>query len=70
MQSKTSKNELEKDSESLESIALQKRLEMTFEERIEAHENARRFFEDLKLAGEEKRAKSQKDLAPQFYKSV
>ena len=51
--------DLLKDSELLEVAALQERLAMPFEERIEAHENARRFFEDLKLAGEKERAKSQ-----------
>lgn len=50
---------LHKESELLEVAALQERLAMSCEERIEAHENARRFFEDLKLAGEKKRAKSQ-----------
>ena len=59
MQSKLSENDLSKAADLLEVSALQERLQMSFEERIEAHENSRQFLEDLKLAGEKARAKSQ-----------
>jgi hypothetical protein len=51
--------ELERDRESLENATLIDRLKMTYEERVEAHENALRLFEDLKTIGEAERAKSQ-----------
>lgn len=40
--------------------AIESNLKMSYEARIEAHENARQLMIDLKLAGEEARAKSQK----------
>lgn len=39
--------------------AIELKLAMSFEERIEAHENALQLLNDLKLAGEDNRAKSQ-----------
>ncbi|MGZ3743505.1 MAG: hypothetical protein ACXWRE_00140 [Pseudobdellovibrionaceae bacterium] len=59
MQTKPPENNLSEISELLEIVDLQERLNMSFEERIEAHENARMLLEDLKLAGENERAKSQ-----------
>jgi hypothetical protein len=47
------------DSEKLLKAAIEFRLVMTYEERVEAHENARQLLVDLKAAGEELRAKSQ-----------
>ncbi len=58
MASETSK-QLEQDSILLNQAALEERLKMTPEERIEAHENARQLMEDLKQAGEAARAESQ-----------
>jgi hypothetical protein len=52
--------EIEKDpkfsSDANESEILE-RLKLTYEERIEAHENARRLFEDLRQAGASIRCK-------------
>lgn len=39
--------------------ALKEKLELTYEQRIESHENARKLMEDLLKIGEELRAKSQ-----------
>jgi len=44
--------------EKLQISALEHNLNLSYEERIEAHENARKLVEDLKLAGEQARAKS------------
>jgi hypothetical protein len=57
--SDTIKEALQKNAELLEIESLQERLALSYEERIEAHENARQLSEDLKLAGETERAKSQ-----------
>jgi hypothetical protein len=57
--SDTIKEALQKNAEILEIESLQERLALSYEERIEAHENARQLLEDLKLAGETERAKSQ-----------
>ena len=47
------------DSEKLLESAIESNLQMTYENRIEAHENARELLIDLQKAGEELRAKSQ-----------
>lgn len=47
--------------------AIELNLAMSFEERIEAHENALRLLNDLKLAGEDNRAKSQ---GPALFQSL
>lgn len=47
------------DSKKLLDSAIELNLALTFEERIEAHENALQLLNDLKFAGEENRAKSQ-----------
>lgn len=52
--------QMDQESKDLELEALKERLKMTYEERIEAHENARVLMEDLKTAGEKLRAKSQR----------
>jgi hypothetical protein len=48
--------QLKNDSEKLWREALELRLRMTVEERIEAHEHARQLFEDLQKAAQELRA--------------
>jgi|GEM_PF-2638260 hypothetical protein len=58
--SKIDFSQLSAEALALEEVALKERLAMNPEERIEAHENARRLLEDLKKAGEELRAKSQR----------
>jgi hypothetical protein len=50
---------LEFEAKELELSELKQRLKMTPEERIAAHENARQLAEDLHLAGNKLRAKSQ-----------
>jgi hypothetical protein len=40
--------------------AIEQRLELSYEERIEAHEQARKLIEDLSLEGDKLRAGSQK----------
>lgn len=49
---------LEEESKQLLNAAIEERLKMTFEERIEAHENARELMEDLKKSGESFRCKT------------
>lgn len=49
---------LDNDSTELLESAIELKLAMSYEERIEAHENALRLLNDLKQAGEENRAKS------------
>lgn len=51
--------QLSADAEKLLESAVESRLQMTYEERINAHENARQLLVDLKQAGEVLRAKSQ-----------
>jgi hypothetical protein len=51
--------QLSVEAEKLFDSAVESRLQMTYEERIEAHENARQLLVDLKRAGEVLRAKSQ-----------
>lgn len=46
--------------ELLEQEAIREKLELTYEQRIESHENARILMEDLIKAGEDLRAKSQR----------
>lgn len=48
------------ESEALEVAALKEKLEQTYEQRIESHENARKLMEDLMKIGEGLRAKSQR----------
>jgi hypothetical protein len=48
------------ETEKLEISALRERLKMTYEERLEAHENARQLIEDLQKAWEISFAESQK----------
>jgi len=50
---------LEENSKSLQISALIERLSLTFEERIEAHENALQLSHDLKKAKEASHAESQ-----------
>lgn len=50
---------LQEDSQKLLEAAIESRLKLTYEERIEAHENARKLMEDLRSAGEAQRAESQ-----------
>lgn len=59
MQNKPDAPPLHQEAEALAVAALTERLAMSYEERIEAHENARLLMEDLKLAGEKNRAESQ-----------
>ena len=47
------------DSQKLLESAVELNLQMTYEERIDAHENSRELMNDLRQAGEELRAKSQ-----------
>jgi len=49
---------MEEESTQLLNVAIEERLKMTYEERIEAHENARELMEDLKNAGEAFRCKT------------
>lgn len=49
---------MEEESKQLLNAAIDERLNMTYEERIEAHENARQLMEDLKKAGESFRCKT------------
>jgi hypothetical protein len=59
MASKTEiQNPLAIDSEKLIESAIESNLQMTYEDRIEAHENARQLLIDLQQAGEDLRAKS------------
>ena len=51
--------QLESDSQLLLEAAIAERLKMTIEQRIEAHENAQKLYQDLKTAGEALRAKPQ-----------
>lgn len=55
----SSLQQLREDSILLNQSALEERLKMTPEERIEAHENARQLMEDLKRAGGAIRAESE-----------
>lgn len=48
------------DSEALVESALIEKLKLTFEQRIESHENARKLVLDLQQAGEKSRARSEK----------
>lgn len=48
------------DSEALVESALREKLKLTFEQRIESHENARKLVLDLQQAGEKSRARSEK----------
>jgi hypothetical protein len=50
--------QLAADAEKLLKSAIDLRLRMTYEERVEAHENARQLLADLKQVGEARRAKS------------
>ncbi len=50
---------LSENRDKLERTELIQRQNMSYEERIEAHENARQLLEDLKKAGESLNAKSQ-----------
>ena len=52
-------DQISKDSQKLLESQIESILEMTYEERIEAHENARQLAVDLQLAGKELREKSQ-----------
>jgi vacuolar-type H+-ATPase subunit H len=52
--------ELAQDSEKLLESALESNIKLTYEARIEAHENARQLLADLRQAGEELRAKPQR----------
>ena len=47
------------DSRKLLEFAIEANLKMTYENRIDAHENARELLVDLRQAGEKLRAKSQ-----------
>ncbi|MBT4792495.1 MAG: hypothetical protein HON90_13065 [Halobacteriovoraceae bacterium] len=49
---------IESDSEELLYSALKEKLKLSFELRIESHENARKLVEDLSQAGQEQRARS------------
>ncbi|MES2768210.1 MAG: hypothetical protein V4596_03610 [Bdellovibrionota bacterium] len=51
---------ISKEAEALAAISIKERLSMSYEERIEAHENARVLMQDLKSQGELLRAKSQR----------
>ena len=51
--------QLAADAASLQESAIEERLALTVEQRIEAHENARQLYEDLLNAGERIRAKPQ-----------
>lgn len=51
---------MNQDQKTLQNQALERNLNLTYEERIEAHENARKLVEDLQQAGEKARAGSQK----------
>lgn len=53
------KSQLEQDSKKLLDAAITERLAMSYEQRIESHENARQLAEELKKAGETLHAKSQ-----------
>lgn len=53
-------SDINNDSSLLELADIRARLKMTYEERIEAHENARRLVEELSIAGENLRAKPQR----------
>ena len=50
--------EFEKDEELLLESAIITNLKLSYEDRIEAHENARELMEDLRLAGQNLHAKS------------
>jgi hypothetical protein len=52
--------QLQQDSTLLNQSALEERLQMTPEERIEAHENARQLMDDLRKAGGLGRAESER----------
>jgi hypothetical protein len=60
MDSIKSEQQLQQESEALELAALNERLQLTYEQRIESHENARSLMEDLKNLGKNLRAKSQR----------
>lgn len=54
-----SPTQLESDSRLLLESAIESNLKMSYESRVDAHENARRLMEDLKQVGEKLRAKPQ-----------
>ncbi len=64
MEKLQSEQSFENDAEQLLQSAIISNLKMSYEERIEAHENARQLAEDLRLAGQEvkKSLKRPKDL--------
>ncbi len=59
VQSQEYTQNISQETEALLLMSLEVRLSMSYEERIEAHENARTLMEELKIQGELLRAKSQ-----------
>jgi hypothetical protein len=55
---KTDNSFKDSDSEKLLNSALKEKLKLSFEMRIESHENARKLVEELSQAGAEQRARS------------